>query len=200
MLLGFLGFYHVKASCVTWICQVTKTKPIPGCDGKQPWKSFSNLRWATSHNGGPKGITTSHGHQEVRRRVARVVWVDEKRLDDGKEPTAMHCGPVSWFVEDFFDGGFPWSFSFFFLVVGHDQGWGNGGSPNLVTTPTSWKLRGARIPSLSSYILKLSGGWLVAVDIESSMWDHVGLYFLMFPRDPPKKASESTLKNHWIVV
>ena len=27
------------------------------------------------------------------------------------------------------------------------------------------------------------------------MWDHVGLYFLIFPRDPPKNASESTLKS-----
>ena len=49
----------------------------------------------------------SPSHQEVRRRVARVVWVDEKRPDDGKEPTAMRCGPVSWFLKAiFFDGGF----------------------------------------------------------------------------------------------
>lgn len=62
-------------------------------------------------------------HQEVRRRVARAVWVDEKRPDDGKEPTAMRCGPVSWFLKTIFlDGGFSVEIlgAFFF--------WG-GGSP-----------------------------------------------------------------------
>ena len=57
-------------------------------------------------------------HQEVRRRVARVVWVDEKRPDDGKEPTAMRCGPVSWFLKTIFlDGGFSVEIlgAFFFL-------------------------------------------------------------------------------------
>lgn len=63
-------------------------------------------------------------HQEVRRRVARVVWVDEKRPDDGKEPTAMRCGPVSWFLKTIFlDGGFSAEiFGVSFSGVGHHQG------------------------------------------------------------------------------
>jgi len=63
-------------------------------------------------------------HQEVRRRVARVVWVDEKRPDDGKEPTAMRCGPVSWFLKTIFlDGGFSVEIlGAFFSGVGHHQG------------------------------------------------------------------------------